>query len=282
MSHTPQLVAIARVAANEAGLQLEEFCGNGAYKETFRAIDATGKIVALKVVDLNKIDRSRANREIDALRRCNVSSIAQLISYKEMVCNDKLSYAIVVEEFIDGGTLTAKIASSPFSQNEIKKLVRGLIEPLSELQRLRLVHRDIKPDNIMFRKDDERPVLVDFGLVRDLSESSLTMSWVPSGPGTPFYSSPEQLNNEKEMIDWRSDQFSLGVVAGEMLCGQHPYQEDGMTPSEAVYAVAARRSISDSFIKKAAAANLGMLCTMMQSWPVNRFQKVSSLFDATT
>jgi hypothetical protein len=59
---------------------------------------------------------------------------------------------------------------------------------------------------------DPTPALVDFGLVRDLSETSLTASWLPRGPGTPLFASPEQLNNEKALIDWRSDQFSIGVI----------------------------------------------------------------------
>jgi len=97
---------------------------------------------------------------------------------------------------------------------------------------LDLVHRDIKPANIMFKEGLETPVLVDFGIVRDLAATSLTQTWSPIGPGTPFFASPEQLNNEKHLIDWRSDQFSLGVTLYFARTARHPYQlEMGSCPA---------------------------------------------------
>ena len=116
------------------------------------------------------------------------------------------------------------------TQQEVIELVKGLILAVKDLQPS-LVHRDIKPANIMFRKNQPEPVLVDFGIVRDLSQTSLTASWWPSGPGTPFFSSPEQLTNDKALIDWRSDQFAIGVIASLLLTGRHPYQVDPANPN---------------------------------------------------
>jgi serine/threonine protein kinase len=123
----------------------------------------------------------------------------------------------------------------------------------------------------MFRKNQPEPVLVDFGIVRDLSQTSLTASWWPSGPGTPFFSSPEQLTNDKHLIDWRSDQFAIGVIASLLLTGRHPYQVDPANPNAAVYAVSERRGPAPDFKPAMIEAGLPAIIQMVQPWPVQRF-----------
>lgn len=92
-----------------------------------------------------------------------------------------------------------------------------------------IIHRDIKPDNIMFRPD-ETPVLVDFGIARALDLSTrLTMTGVRLG--TPYYMSPEQCKGEE--VDGGSDIYSLGVVFFELLTGDVPYKSD--TPTGVIY-----------------------------------------------
>ena len=123
----------------------------------------------------------------------------------------------------------------------------------------------------MFRHGSPDPVLVDFGLVRDLSQSSLTATWLPSGPGTPFFASPEQLNNDKAMIDWRSDQFSIGVIIGLLLTDVHPYQTDPANPNTAVYAVQMRRGPSAEFRRAMEQRGAMAVVRMVSPWPVQRF-----------
>jgi serine/threonine protein kinase len=140
-----------------------------------------------------------------------------------------------------------------------------------------LVHRDIKPDNIIFRADGATPVIVDFGLVRDLVRTSLTESWFMRGPGTPYFASPEQLRNEKPMIDWRSDQFSLGVVVALSTLGLHPYQEEAASLAHTVDRVAERHSQTRRFIEAAERAGMPFLTRMTAPWPVERFRTPSDL-----
>jgi serine/threonine protein kinase len=104
-----------------------------------------------------------------------------------------------------------------------------------------------------------------------LSQTSRTASWWASGPGTPFFASPEQLTNDKALIDWRSDQFSIGVIASLLLTGQHPYQVDPANPNAAVYAVSERRGPSPDFQKAMKQAGLPAIIKMVQPWPVLRF-----------
>jgi serine/threonine protein kinase len=142
------------------------------------------------------------------------------------------------------------------------------------------VHRDIKPENIMFRADGVTPVLVDFGLVRDLGEESLTQTWMLHGPGTPFYSAPEQLQNRKELIDWRTDQFSLGVVLGVCGFGRHPFADVGEPKPRTVQRVIERGKATDMFVEWTKQHGLEALVRMTAAWPVQRFRTPERLRSA--
>jgi len=267
----PELRHIADEAANKLDIVVQDFCGKGAFKETFRVQTRDGRVAALKIVDRAKISEIRTDREIEALRRCETPRIAKLIDRYTHMATDGHIYDVVLEEFLDGGSLEDRLASESFGEAAVVTLAIGLVMAVKELHRLNLVHRDIKPANVMFRADSNDPVLVDFGLVRDLSQTSLTLSWLPHGPGTPFYAPPEQLNNDKALIDWRSDQFSIGVLATEMLTSRHPYQGATMNSSEAIYAVSERRNLAPEFLDEMRARNLLMFIKMVRPWPVQRF-----------
>ncbi len=270
MSDKPELASIAELIGRQLGYKDPKFCGKGSFKETYRAEDHTGRVVALKLVDRTKISVERTDREIEALKRCNSIRVAKVLATTTFSAHDKRVFDVVVEEFFDGGSLEDHLKVRSLSQQEVIELIEGLILAVKELQP-NLVHRDIKPANIMFRKGRPEPVLVDFGIVRDLSQTSLTASWWPSGPGTPFFASPEQLTNDKCLIDWRSDQFAIGVIASLLLTGRHPYQVDPTNPNAAVYAVSERRGPSSDFKEAMAKVGLSAIIKMVQPWPVLRY-----------
>ena len=267
----PELRHIADEVAEKLDLAVEVFCGKGAFKETFRVKTPDGAVAALKIVDRAKISEVRTDREIEALRRCETPSIAKLIDRCIHRAMDGNIYDVVIEEFLDGGSLEDRTRVESFTEAAVITLATGLVTAVKELHRLHLVHRDIKPANVMFRAGSDDPVLVDFGLVRDLSQTSLTLSWLPHGPGTPFYAPPEQLNNDKALIDWRSDQFSIGVLVTEMLIGRHPYQTATMNSSEAIFAVSERRVLASEFVNEMQRRGLAVLVKMVRPWPVQRF-----------
>ncbi|HXR48028.1 MAG TPA: serine/threonine-protein kinase [Candidatus Limnocylindrales bacterium] len=279
MSDKPELTEVAGLIARQLGFKDPKFCGKGSFKETYQAEDRTGHVVALKLVDRTKINVERTDREIEALKRCNSLRVAKVLATTTFSAPDKRVFDVVVEEFFDGGSLEDRLKVGHLTQQEVIELVKGLILAVKDLQPS-LVHRDIKPANIMFRKNQPEPVLVDFGIVRDLSQTSLTASWWPSGPGTPFFSSPEQLTNDKALIDWRSDQFAIGVIASLLLTGRHPYQVDPANPNAAVYAVSERRGPSPDFNAAMAQAGLPAIIKMVQPWPVLRFGDPDTLLAA--
>ena len=157
------------------------------------------------------------------------------------------------------------------------KLGSCLIDALGHIAGRDLVHPDLKAVNVMFRSKDLEPVIVDFGLVRDLRQTSLTRTWEIRGPGTPLYAPPEQLNNEKELIDWRSDQFSLGVMLSYCIFGFHPFSDEGLADAAVVERVASRGAHADRFLSASDSHRLPLLKRMVNVWPVRRVRTPAQL-----
>ena len=274
-----KLENVASEVAESLQLNEVKFVKAGAFKETYRTTNIDNDYVALKILDPLKCNIARTEREIEAMSKCNCDQIGGLIDFGEFYSKNQ-SYIYYLEEFFDGGSLADKIQNGGLSTNETINLGISMAQAIKYLKSQELVHRDVKPENIMYKQSSDCPVLVDFGLVRDLSQSSLTQTWIPQGPGTPVYSAPEQLNNEKQLIDWRTDQFSLGIVLSICLTGQHPFLDNGMTVGDAINAVANRNRCATCFCTKAKELKCETVLKMLEPWPVKRFNCPDSLIKA--
>jgi serine/threonine protein kinase len=263
-----QHVAQAICAARKLALGPE--VGSGAFKHTFEVRVADGTARALKLYRKAGAD-ARTQREVDAITRCSHPGVARF-ELIETWKDGADEYVYSLEEFLSGGTLTARLAGGPLATGDVRALATSLIDAVGHIASLGLVHRDLKPDNIMFRTAGGAPVIVDFGLVRDLGQTSLTKTWLPHGPGTPYYAAAEQLNNEKPLIDWRTDQFALGVVLTMCGLGRHPYELPGMNPLQVVDRVARREPSASTFDAWAAGNGLAPLVRMVAPWPIARFR----------
>lgn len=166
-----------------------------------------------------------------------------------------------------------RLSGGSFSSHDVRQLGLNLGEVLAHLHERRLVHRDIKPANIIFRDSPDVPVLTDFGVVRMLDQPTLTRAFVGMGPGTPAYAAPEQLNNEKAQIGWRTDLFGLAVVMAECLLGRHPYSVPGGTIHEAIALVAAKVVPPAESISELARLGFSSLEPALQPWPVSRYRR---------
>lgn len=276
---TFQLEPIAKAYCESSGCTLLGPVGKGAFKEAYRVRLPSGEEVALKVFRQN-VSPERTTREIEAMLRCEHPHIAKLASVGPFA-HEGVTYLVSLEEFFGGGSLSDRLSGGRLlvTQDAIA-LGRLLIGAVAHIASHDLVHRDLKPDNIMFRDSGMTPVVVDFGLVRDLAEQSLTMTWLMRGPGTPLFSPPEQLLNEKALIDWRADQFALGVVLSFATLGFHPYAESGDTWPMTVERVANRSGPSQAFDAAARGAGLEALARMVAPFPVQRFRTPQQLVNA--
>ena len=127
----------------------------------------------------------------------------------------------IAMEYIDGPTVEALLRGTrPINLRWVLGITRQVLKGLAEAHRLKIVHRDIKPHNIMIDRTGRVKVL-DFGIARVLSESG-TGTEEGQVPGTPSYMSPEQVNGQR--LDGRSDIFSLGVVMYRMVAGELPFR----------------------------------------------------------
>ena len=130
-------------------------------------------------------------------------------------------HAHIAMEYLDGGDLKQRIAQG-ISEFDAVEYVREIASALAKVHEVGILHRDLKPGNIMLRKDGSL-ALIDFGLAKHMR---LKMEITDTGEifGTPYYMSPEQ--GHADTVDHRGDIYSLGIIFYEMLVGEKPFQAD--------------------------------------------------------
>jgi serine/threonine protein kinase len=209
-------------AALPEGIVAEEKIGEGGQREVFRA-SREGVLVALKVMEDEPQSRARLEREISAglgLEHPNLVKILDEEPIELDVAGN--AYIFFTEELVTGDLLLGLMGN--WTACEVLQFAHDLSDAVNHLwSERRLVHRDIKPNNII-RATDGRFVLLDVGIARHQGQPSLTNPAAPLGPGTWGYYSPEQLVAARGRdLDHRSDFFAIGVVCFEALFGSLPF-----------------------------------------------------------
>ena len=206
--------------AFEGQYQVEREIGKGGNARIYLALDGQGRKVALKVLHPELLVSVAADRFLREIRLCSQLEhphIARLLDSGE---RDWIVYYVMT--YVEGPTLREHIArSGRLSIGDTVRLADNLLEALDHAHGHEIVHRDVKPENVVLAA--EGAVLLDFGIARAVAASGsdrLTRSGIAVGTST--YMSPEQITALKE-IDHRSDLYSLGCVLFECLAGQPPF-----------------------------------------------------------
>lgn len=211
--------------------RLEGLLGQGAMGVVYRARDALiERTVALKTVRRDTGDTGmeremveRFRKEAQAAGRLMHPNIVAIHDYGE---TDELAY--IAMEFVDGTPLSSLIGDTPVPLTRALAWFADLLAALDYAHANGVVHRDVKPANLLVTRDD-RVKISDFGIAR--VESS-TLTQIGTMLGTPSYMSPEQFRGDA--VDGRSDLFSAGVVLYQMLTGRRPFSGSAATVMQQV------------------------------------------------
>lgn len=202
--------------------QIMSELGRGGMSVVYQALDPnTGREVAVKIIPSSLMDnpalRGRFQREAQTVAKLNHPNIVPVYDFGE-----QNGQPFLVMRLMRGGTLSQRLEKGPMSLDEALPILQSIADALDHAHRNGLVHRDLKPDNILFDQFNT-PFLSDFGIVK-VAGSSATLT-EGNFIGTPGYISPEQAHGNLD-VDSRSDLYSLGVILFEMMTGSRPYQGD--------------------------------------------------------
>ncbi len=197
-----------------------EVLGRGGFGIVLKAFDEMlQRVVAVKVMAPQLAATSPARKRF--LREARASAAIRHDNVVAIYDVEEQPIPYLVMEFIAGETVQQRLdRTGPLDAPEVARIGRQIAEGLAAAHAMGLIHRDVKPSNILLESGADRVKITDFGLARAADDASLTQSGVIAG--TPMYMAPEQALGE--VIDHRADLFSLGSVLYVMCSGRPPFR----------------------------------------------------------
>jgi serine/threonine protein kinase len=202
--------------------ELDEQIHAGAMARVYRARDVrTGERVAVKVpVRDDEAELQRFRQEAEILAGFRHPGIVRYVAHE----SEDIEATFIVTEWLAGETLFARLRRGRLTLAAATSVVRSIAEALDAVHRARIVHRDVKPTNVMLCRGGAGTKLLDFGIARRDAGSGLSCH-ASFGGGTWAYMSPEQVMGAAE-LGARTDVFSLGCVLFECVTGKRAFPSD--------------------------------------------------------
>lgn len=227
-------------------------------------------IKSLTAANAAPTQRARFAREAEILSRLQHPHLLRVFDLVEIKGVQQL-----VVEYVEGESLADTLRRGPISPEQAAQISRAIAEGLAVVHEAGVVHRDIKPDNILIDTTG-RPVLVDFGIARAASGQSLTKTG--SLMGSPQYMAPEQVAEAKR-VDARADVYGLGATLYHALVGEPPFL--GESVIEILARVMKETAVPPAQRNPAIEPRLSRICVRcLAKDPADRFQTAAELADA--
>jgi len=235
MKDKPDIEQVKQVVQEAANL---EEIGSGGYKVVYKALIG-GKTEAIKLVQIpsDESDETirdenlrRIERELDILSKRKSPYLVKLGSIAPHACEiDTLEYMVYSEEYLFGESLREMILKDyrP-TRDELAELGACTLKAVLELALMNVIHRDIKPDNIIKTNDPVRPyVLLDLGIAFQIGGTPITRNSARI-PGTLYYIAPEMLDQGfRQNLDYRADLYTVALTLYEFASGDNPFAHRG-------------------------------------------------------
>jgi serine/threonine-protein kinase len=205
------------------GFQIDRMIGEGGFGQVWRAYrDPDREPVAIKILHLELVRSNdamtRFQRELDAIQRLRLPNVVRALDHGAIA--DGRPYLVL--EFIEGPSLREVLLErGALPPREMMEILEPLCDALAVAHDAGLVHRDVKPSNVILARDESgrlRPVLLDFGLVKLVDQVGPGLTSSRSMLGTPAAMAPEQMRGQP--VDARTDVYALGLLVYHILTGQ--------------------------------------------------------------
>lgn len=270
------------------GYTIQEMIGRGGMGEVYRAIqEHPRRAVALKVIRAGLASRRAIKRlEIEAaiLARLDHAGIARIIEAGELRLPDTVGTFHVRPffsmELVPGVPITRHAEQHGLDVRARVELMRLVCDAVEHAHRRGVIHRDLKPGNILV-DEHGRPRVLDFGVARVVDrEAGMTLTHAGIMPGTLAYMSPEQAGADAEAVDTRSDVYALGVILYELLSGKLPVDAAGRSAIEMLRAIREDVPRKLGIVRRELRGELeAIVMAALSKDPVQRYASASALRD---